>query len=1318
MSFLSELQKKRTQYTYASQARTQAQSLNLLSSGIYTEEERFIYELLQNAVDAFVDTPSKELDVKIEVKGNYLLFMHNGAAFTETDIEGLCDVGNGSKVTDTKKVGYKGIGFKSVFMKATQVFIKSASFCFKFDKEDCINYMPSYIRDGSLSIEDIPWQIIPIETEEPFKVEDKGYNVIIYIRISDPDSLVSKIDNLLQGVNFLLFLNARDVSITLYDDTNGLIRKVVRRESNGEVRLYIDEAVASRWLTKSYEVKITKEVKAHIAQNPTSVPLKLQQANSVDITFAISIDNSKDELKAIEDSVIYTFLPTSYSGLEVPFLINSNFITDAGRQQLHQDSEWNKLILREAPALYLKWIAELSHTYKSYFKVLPPQYAWYRNGLVKVFSDALKQAIKEIAFLPSLIDDSILKVSEAWIDHIGISDIIGDSTLIQYINDTEDTTFSKKGKLADNGIMILKDYGVFIFDKEELLALLHRPGIFSSFSFENNIKLINLLYDICEQGNNSKLTSKLANIPFILNEAKLHSVASDVFFPSPYRLDNKFVEDVQVMSQAIYDHYKGDEMHLGWLKSLGIKELNERAYIRKLYEDPSAVTIENAIEYGRLLYNYQQREGLFQDISPDLLHDFPLLTKGGKLKRAGSLFFGSIFQPNFDVEPYIKEDIFISEEYLNAGDSPESWKTFLKGIGVAEDISNTKVSISCDEAIQKSSLDREFFVNAIETSKLYSYHNSSSYRGWKKDSAGYRFSPRDINYTSYSFLDKIDNLDVSRIFFNKILASHYPSSINASIINISGKRGYFTDIIGTALLSKDDGCETDYFKWLIQNRPVIPTLNHTCEIATSVFSNAIPNIKELAANYLSIIDIDFPIGNEWATYLGLKVELELQDYLSILSKISQEEGIDNEIRIDSIYAKIIEHGWQNSTQIKLWGRENKILSSRKGIYLPPSELSHITIEGLKSDGQAYAGTISETNSKGMTTLLKTLGVRVIDSVSPILEGKRTASELKELLYNKLQYIASLKKDTDKTSSYIECKESISVKIEDSDFYSCDRIQLSYGDDEIADRSTFADDRIFCYVGELKPSKVEPLLTPLCRYLGIQDYEKELFVLLITNSHSELVEYLQSKGFQIDQLATPDSEGLEEEESIEIGTSSEVLSQSRMYEAQLEAQQALMKKRPDWTYPEGYGECGEDGKPLHYSTISVADENGDEMPIVLKSYRNQTAKFKVNPQEWESVVQNDAKLLVYTRINDDLDIVEIPQGDLIMNQSNISITFNSENLDKDEHMDRVSAFAETLHYFKSLHFEFDRFSIAKDAKKVRDIHAKKQGVQAPTTDEDL
>lgn len=217
MSFLSELKKKRTDYSYASQARTQAQSLTLLSSGIYTEEEIFVYELLQNAIDAFVDVKDESLKIKIEIRDNYLLFMHNGAGFTEADIEGLSDVGNGCKATDVKKVGYKGIGFKSVFMKSTQVFVKSGSFCFKFDKEDSINYMPSDMPDGKLSPEDIPWQIIPIEANIPFEVEDETFNVITYIRLTDTASLIPKVDELLKGLNFLLFLNAKDVSIAFYN---------------------------------------------------------------------------------------------------------------------------------------------------------------------------------------------------------------------------------------------------------------------------------------------------------------------------------------------------------------------------------------------------------------------------------------------------------------------------------------------------------------------------------------------------------------------------------------------------------------------------------------------------------------------------------------------------------------------------------------------------------------------------------------------------------------------------------------------------------------------------------------------------------------------------------------------------------------------------------------------------------------------------------------------------------------------------------------------------------------------------------------------
>ena len=61
-----------TEGTHPNVATTVSQSLNQLSSGIYTEEERFIFELLQNAVDAF--SGENTLSVKIAIKGNYLVF--------------------------------------------------------------------------------------------------------------------------------------------------------------------------------------------------------------------------------------------------------------------------------------------------------------------------------------------------------------------------------------------------------------------------------------------------------------------------------------------------------------------------------------------------------------------------------------------------------------------------------------------------------------------------------------------------------------------------------------------------------------------------------------------------------------------------------------------------------------------------------------------------------------------------------------------------------------------------------------------------------------------------------------------------------------------------------------------------------------------------------------------------------------------------------------------------------------------------------------------------------------------------------------------
>lgn len=183
-------------HTHPDVTTTVEQGLIQLSSGIYTEDERFVFELLQNAVDAF-NNQNGNLNIKTVIEGKYIVFMHNGDAFSERDIEGLCDIGNGNKIDDIKKIGYKGIGFKSVFMRSTCVTVKSDNSCFKFDKSYWDNYWekhwnPTFGTKDERKNYLMPWQIIPIKATPPLEIDTDGYNVITYIRLFDTSAIEQK----------------------------------------------------------------------------------------------------------------------------------------------------------------------------------------------------------------------------------------------------------------------------------------------------------------------------------------------------------------------------------------------------------------------------------------------------------------------------------------------------------------------------------------------------------------------------------------------------------------------------------------------------------------------------------------------------------------------------------------------------------------------------------------------------------------------------------------------------------------------------------------------------------------------------------------------------------------------------------------------------------------------------------------------------------------------------------------------------------------------------------------------------------------------
>ncbi|KJR46154.1 putative transcriptional regulator [Desulfosporosinus sp. I2] len=105
MSLKTDIEKifsDNTNYANPSQAVNQASSLNALSGDLYTDSKRFIYELLQNADDSSQN--NEAVKVWIKILDDNLVVAHSGRPFTTRDLQGICNVNNGTKKSDLNDI--------------------------------------------------------------------------------------------------------------------------------------------------------------------------------------------------------------------------------------------------------------------------------------------------------------------------------------------------------------------------------------------------------------------------------------------------------------------------------------------------------------------------------------------------------------------------------------------------------------------------------------------------------------------------------------------------------------------------------------------------------------------------------------------------------------------------------------------------------------------------------------------------------------------------------------------------------------------------------------------------------------------------------------------------------------------------------------------------------------------------------------------------------------------------------------------------------------------------------------------------------------
>jgi hypothetical protein len=1266
---IKRIYKRTTEYSYPSQATTTANALDLLSSGIYTEEERFVFELLQNAVDSFEPNAETELYIKIALTDDHLVFMHNGTPFTERDLEGLCDIGNGNKMNVAEKIGYKGIGFKSVFMHSQLVTVLTDGTCFKFDKGACENIVQE--KGNDYAGVRMPWQIIPMITDVPSDVDTSGFNVVTYIQTDNRNSLRRKIEKLLADTRFLLFLKVDNLGISFFDGDEEII-KLSKSYKENVLVLLKNEVPQNRWLIHSKEVKLPPEVKIALSHD-TKVPTKLKESESVEISFAIALDKNGC-IVPLKDAVMYTYLPTSYS-IGLSFVVNANFITDAGRQQIAKDCTWNEFIFSQIPGLYLNWIAEdVALHYSDWYKVLP-HILESDDELSNAYSQALSEAIKSVPFVRT-IDGRMVLVRNAICDHIDISSNVPLSVLNNFVHTEISEEVSVEYLVSQEIGRALAKYDIACVETKHATILLEKSDTYLvGLSAEEMLDFLTWLKRFSEtQSKGFQESISYAKILVDENNCLVEPIVS--FFPSEYSDENPDItEDAKIIKQELAELF--DEDLSSWLRSVGVQEMSNISVIKSVICKNGYINQDNAVKVVQFIFDCEQKEDVLDALTSTEMGTIRLLTKNEVLESADTLFLDSAYGIYVNADNSLLNDYFVSSKYIRTNAEVESWQQFFKKIGV-----NTKIGVKYRKFGDDTPLYRWLstyvdYCKSHEKNWGYSIHTGGLFVHIFIQAQ----LPPILNFVS-------DSLHSCRFIWSNVMA--YPLQLDEKKDYIAGHTGwghyaygYFKDNIeghrylGELLLPH-----------ILRSKNILPGTDGRLHKSTELLAPTESNYQ-LCGCYLPTLDLDCKMHPDWHEIIDFKTQLDLTDYIEILSAISQDQDAikENKDRINRIYEQMCDN-WDfapNSTeyaQLQEWGKTHKLLS-KEGQFCAPSSLyllsSHLS--GVELSNQIYHGKHLE--SSRFTSMMAALGVCIItDHRVNGLENAIIDNDVTNMLLSKCAFLTSIAgNDTFTEESWDEIYAKMETAIRNLNFYKVDDIRICYGNQEF-EKTVYSNDAKFYYVGKFGLANQELLHGAIMKAIDFPMKARTIFLTILQmNDFDELKEYIQQKGYdtsfiiephEIAAIDTPNNAVVMSGQDGEMGG----LTTVEMRQALVEAKDVILNKLLCDGFDISQAEWDD------WTCIDGVKKDGVEYPLVIRSNKSQRNTC-LSPMDWNQLMKPNAMFAVVTNSG----VGTISLREILKSREKISIQFSSENIEKTEHIKELS---QVFAYFKGIQFNFDSY----------------------------
>ncbi|ETI26864.1 hypothetical protein G647_10310 [Cladophialophora carrionii CBS 160.54] len=305
---------------YARYTRTVAEQL-------YSSRFRLIYELLQNGDDSCYASDI-EPSITFRIKPSELIIESNELGFTLENVESICDTGKSSKASNADTTGEKGLGFKSVFGIADYVHIQSGLWSFRFEHsqgEEGVGMITPVWTDVT--------SLLPSNVGTRLTLRYYDQRDIFATR------LVSEFEKLPKTIMFAL--RKLEKLVVVVDGVAGRSDRMTF-EKGGDLRS--DEIRITTTVTGNFGAHTSATTWLRLFQYTVSdLPSDTHRTSSEsDVTVAFEVDSDGLPVIPTNGQHVFAYLPVQRI-IQLPFLINANFILTANRESV-PDTDWNNAL--------------------------------------------------------------------------------------------------------------------------------------------------------------------------------------------------------------------------------------------------------------------------------------------------------------------------------------------------------------------------------------------------------------------------------------------------------------------------------------------------------------------------------------------------------------------------------------------------------------------------------------------------------------------------------------------------------------------------------------------------------------------------------------------------------------------------------------------------------------------------------------------------------------------------------------------------------------------------------------------------------------